>query len=198
MDKETLLEHLKKEGVSESILRAFARVPREEFMLPEYKTSAYEDNAFPIRYNATISQPSTIAFMLKLLDVQKGQSVLEIGSGSGYVLALLAEIVGTSGRIYGVEIIKELAERLQAKLGNYQNIRATNESGSNGLIRYAPYERILISASCPSVPMHLAEQLAETGIIVASVKNSIVKIAKEKNKTFIREYPGFVFVPLRE
>lgn len=198
MDKASLINHLEKEGLSEPILRAFARVPREQFMLPDYKQHAYENNAFPIGYNSTISQPSTIAFMLKLLDVQQGQKVLEIGSGSGYVLALLAELVGTSGRVYGVEIIKELAEYSQAKLKNYQNISIFHQSGSNGLSQYAPYERVLISASCPSVPMHLTGQLAENGIIVASVKNSIVKIVKEKNKISFQEYPGFVFVPLQE
>ena len=110
--KEILIQSLKKKGFSEHILKAFSAVERGDFMLNEIKDYAYEDNAFPIGFQQTISQPYTIAAMLELLQLKKNLKVLEIGSGSGYVLSLISNITGGKGKVYGIERIKELADKL--------------------------------------------------------------------------------------
>ena len=203
MNKLQLISYLKREGFSEKIVNAFEKVKRENFVPERYKEYAYEDNPIPVGYGATTSQPYTIAFMLNELELEKNTKfkVLEIGSGSGYVLALLSEI--TKGKIYGVEIIKELVEKSKETLNklNYKDIKVINKSGKNGLPEHAPYDRILISAACPDLETAkaLANQLKENGVIVASVKYSIFKIKKQKGKiTDVKEFPGFVFVPLVE
>ena len=99
MNKQELLVSLKKAGFSEKIISAFSKVPREDFIPEQYKTMAYVDNALPIGHNQTISQPYTIATMFSILYLREGQKVLEIGSGSGYVLALMSEIVGEKGQV---------------------------------------------------------------------------------------------------
>ena len=120
MNKTQLLQSLKNRGFSQEILNAFRKVHRENFIPLQLKTRAYEDTAFPIGKGQTISQPFTIAMMLKLLELKRGQKVLEIGSGCGYVLALLSELTGKRGRVFGVEVIKELAERSRRNLKNYK------------------------------------------------------------------------------
>ena len=194
MDKKSLIICLKSKRFEKNIIDVFKKIPREDFIPKELKAQAYEDTALPIGHGATISQPYTIAFMLNLLELKKGQKILEIGSGSGYVLAILESI--TKGKIYGVEIIKELADSSKKTLKNYKNIKIINQSAKIGLPKFAPYDRILISASANEVPYHLIQQLKENGIIVSSVKNSIVKIKKSKDKITTEEFPGFVFVPL--
>ena len=203
MNKPQLMSHLRKQGFSENIVKAFEKVKREEFVLPEHKAYTYEDNPLPIGFGATISQPYTIAFMLDKLELEKNPKlkVLEIGSGSGYVLALLKEI--TKGKIYGVEIIKELVDKSKETLKklNYKNIKVINKSGFKGLPENAPYDRILVSAACSNLETakNLVSQLKENGIIVASVKWSVFKIKKEKGEiTEVKEFPGFAFVPLVE
>lgn len=196
MNKSQLIGHLKKQGFSEKTIKAFEKVKREDFISPTLKSIAYTDMPLPIAETATISQPYTIAFMLDKLELKKGNKVLEIGSGSGYVLALINKI--TNSKTYGVEIIKSLTERSKKVLKNNKNIKVITKSGKQGLPKYAPYDRILISAACPDLgtAKNLAKQLKENGIIVASVQYSIVRIKKQKGKITTEEYPGFVFVPL--
>ncbi|MEM4663093.1 MAG: protein-L-isoaspartate(D-aspartate) O-methyltransferase [Candidatus Diapherotrites archaeon] len=189
---------------SEDIINAFLKVKREEFFLPDLKDASYVDSAFPIGYGQTISQPSTIAIMLELLMPMKGQKVLEIGSGSGYVLALLSEIVGKDGKIIGVERVAELANRAKhtlAKLG-YNNVKIIISDGSKGLPQEAPFDRILVSAACSSIPEHLIKQLAVSGRLVAPVGSRFsqqLQVVEKNKKGNIKSYfaPGyFVFVPL--
>jgi len=197
MNKKELISHLRKQGFSEAILKGFKKVKREDFIPKEYKKYAYCDGAVPIGCGATISQPYTIAFMLDLLELNKKLTkVLEIGSGSGYVLALLSKIV--DGKIYGVEIIKELAEKSKGVLRKNKKIKVINKSGFNGLPEYASFDRILISASAPNeeAVLKLKEQLKENGIIVASVGNKIIKIKKVNDN--IEKFYGFAFVHLIE
>lgn len=198
MNKEELLISLRKKGLSESIIDAFNKVKREDFVPEHLIGYAYEDIALPVMEGSTLSQPSTVAFMLNLLDAKNNQKILEIGSGSGYVLALLSEI-NPNGKIYGIEILKELAIQSRNYLKDKQNVEIIMRDGSEGLGEFAPYDRILISASCPEVPTHLLQQLKEDGILVAAVKQSIFQIKKEKNgETLEKEFPGFAFVPLRK
>ena len=196
MNKGDLLESLKKKGFSEQIIRAFDAVKREEFVPEHLIGYAYEDVALPVMEGSTLSQPSTVAFMLNLLEVREGQNVLEIGSGSGYVLSLLAEIDKT-GKVRGIEIIRELAVRSKDYLKDKKNVDIISRDGSQGLPEFAPYDRILVSASFPEVPRHLISQLADEGVIVAAVNQSIYQIKKSGSTIIEKEFPGFAFVPIR-
>ena len=195
MDKKELIKNLKHHKFSVKILNAFSKIKRKNFIPKNLRIHAYEDNPLPIDEGATISQPYTIAFMLSLLELKDNLKILEIGSGSGYVLALINEISKNS-RIYGIERIKTLAEKSRKTIKN-KNIKIIHRDGSNGLKESAPFDRILISASCPKIPNHLYSQLSPKGVIVASVKNSIFQIKKDRIKKIrINEFSGFVFVPL--
>jgi protein-L-isoaspartate(D-aspartate) O-methyltransferase len=195
MTKEALIESLRKKPTPENILAAFDKVKREEFVPSHLIGYAYEDIALPVEEGSTLSQPSTVAFMLNLLEPKNDSKILEIGSGSGYVLALLSEIA-PEGKIYGVEVLKSLAVISKSRLAEKKNVEIIHRDGSKGLPEFAPYDRILISASCPETPKHLLEQLKDPGILVAAVKNSIIQIKKENTQTIEREFPGFAFVPL--
>lgn len=197
MNKEKLLKRLAEKGFKDPVLKAFSEVERENFLLPEYKKYAYEDAALPIGREQTISQPTTIAFMLTLLEPQDGQKILEVGSGSGYVLALLGAL-NKNSQIYGAEIIKEFAQKADSRLKSIKNVEVYHTPDSLGLKEKAPFDRILVSASTPQVPQALIEQLTEGGIMVCPIEKSIVKIKKINGQIKIEEYPGFVFVPLTE
>ena len=195
MRKKELINHLRKSGFSEITVKAFENIPRETFILPMYLSYAYDDRPLPLAEGSTISQPSTIAFMLDLLELDKGQVFLEIGSGCGYVLALVNYIV-KKGKIFGLEINKGIADTSIKRLSSYSNITVVCGDGKKGLKEKAPFDRILISAACHEIPYYLLEQLNEKGIIVASVQNSIFKIIKRDSEAEVKEYFGFRFVPL--
>ncbi len=195
MTKEQLIDSLKKQGFSEYIVKAFERVAREDFVPEHWKDHAYEDSALDIGFGQTISQPYTIAFMLSLLDLEDNQNILEIGSGSGYVLALINELSPDS-QIYGVERLGALAIKSQEVLINKENIQIFKKDGYDGLKKFAPYDRILISASSEELPKHLIGQLVDGGIMVLPVQNSIFHIKKTPHGFIKREFPGFAFVPL--
>lgn len=195
MDKKELLKLLKMQGFSDNVLLAFGKVRREDFVPEEVIKYSYENIPLHLADDSTISQPSTIAFMLELLELKSNESVLEIGSGSGYVLALLAEM--TKGRIYGVELIKELALNSRRLLAKNKRIEIYCQDGKNGLIEKAPFDRILISASCDKIPTHLYGQLSSNGIIVAPVGDSIWQIKRLNGKIAMKEFRGFAFVSLK-
>jgi len=197
MNKKELIESLRYHGFSEKIIRAFEKIKREEFLPEKEKKYAYEDTALPIGYMQTISQPYTIAFMLDLLELKDEQKILEVGSGSGYVLALISKISKNS-EIFGIERIKELAENSRTKLEKYRNIKIIYGGGFKGLKEEAPFDRILVSASAEEIPEALIKQLKYNGVLVSPVGGSILKIKKTKKENKIEEYPGFVFVPLIE
>jgi len=198
MKKSQLLQSLKQKGFSKQIVGAFSKVKRENFIPEKLKAHAYEDTALPIGKAQTISQPYTIAMMLSLLELKTGQKVLEIGSGCGYVLALISKI--TNNKVFGIEIIKELVKKSKKNLKNYKNIKIYNRDGSKGLKEKAPFDRIIISAGCSEIPKKLQNQLKNNGIIVAPVgsrhEQSLITFKKIKNKLRIKkEIPGFIFVP---
>lgn len=199
MNKLQLLEHLKNKGFSEAIINAFSEVKRENFVPENLKNLAYEDTALPIGEGQTISQPYTIAVMFDILNLKKGQKILEIGSGCGYVLALISGIVGEKGKVYGVEIIKNLAEKSIQNLKDYNNIKICNTNGKEGLEEAAPFDRILISAGCEKIPDKILHQLKDKGILVAPVgsreSQSLVAVQRKKDEFDIkRQIPGFIFV----
>ena len=201
MKKQDLLNSLREKGFSEKILDAFSKVKREEFIPNNIMAMAYEDTALPIGHGQTISQPYTISVMLSLLDLKRGQKVLEIGSGCGYVLALLSEIVGEQGKVYGLEVVKELAEKSKKNLGKYDNIKVYNRNGSKGLPEKAPFDSIIISAAMRNIPEEIMSQLKNRGILVAPkgsrFEQEIIAIQRKSSSEFemIKRLPGFVFVP---
>ncbi|MEK6906709.1 MAG: protein-L-isoaspartate O-methyltransferase [Nanoarchaeota archaeon] len=203
MNKRELIESLEQRGFSKEILKAFYSVKREDFVLESMREHSYDDTALPIGSGQTISQPSTIAVMLSLLDLKSGQKVLEVGSGSGYVLALLSEIIGNKGDVFGLEIIKKLEEKSKENISDYDNIHVFNRSGNLGLEEDVVFDRILISAACREIPEKIIPHLKNNGILVApmggNLGQSITSFKKIKNKLVkTKEIPGFVFVPFVE
>lgn len=157
------------------------------------------DIPLPIGHGQTISQPSTVKQMLSWLDVQKGQTVLDIGSGSGWTTALLAYLVGEKGKVFAVERIPELlvfGEDNCHKLG-LKNTYFYPAGKELGLPRYGPYDRILVSAAAEKFPDELMEQLKIGGKMVVPVGNEILEITKiSGKKRIVFLHAGFVFVPL--
>ena len=197
MKKEELIRSLKAQKFSPRIIRAFERVKRENFISKQLKGFAYEDRPLPLERGQTISQPYTVAFMLTLLELGNKQKILEVGSGSGYVLALINEISKKS-QIYGIELTKELAKRSEKILSNKKNIQVIQGDGSKGLAKESPFDRILVSAAAEQTPSKLVKQLKVGGILVIPVKSSILRIQKFTTENQIKEFPGFSFVPLIE
>lgn len=189
---------------SEAVKQAFLSVAREKFFPAALIDYAYADSAFPIGNGQTISQPSTIAIMLEMLSVQKGNKVLEVGAGSGYVAALLSELVGDKGTVFGIELVHALhqqAVKALALLG-CENVFLRCSDGTLGWKQEAPFDRIIVSAACRQIPEPLIEQLREKGKLVAPVgghfSQEMVLIEKEKGKAVEKESRCcFVFVPLK-
>ena len=184
---------------TERIINAFLYVDRKNFILPEYEAEAYGDYPLPIGYGQTISQPTTVAFMLELLQPQKGEKILDIGSGSGWTTVLLANIIGPKGKVFGVEIIPDLVTFGQQNLAKYAYPQAQIlQAGKKlGLPRQAPFDKILVSAASNNLPKELVTQLKIGGAMVIPIGHSIFKITKKsKTKLETQEFPGFAFVPL--
>jgi protein-L-isoaspartate(D-aspartate) O-methyltransferase len=184
------------------IIRAFMKINRSDFLPHEYKKYADENRPLEIGWGQTNSQPLTVALMFELLEPKIGQKILDVGSGSGWTAALLSEIVGAGGKVYGVEIIPELREFGEKNASKYNFVKKgiakfVLGDGSYGLEKYAPYDRILVSASAQKIPVELKKQLKVGGIIVIPIKSSIWKIKKLEGGNFEeKEFPGFAFVPL--
>ena len=185
------------------ITQAFSAIHREDFVPPDMKELASLDEALPIASGQTISQPYTVAFMLEKLRPKKGQKILDIGSGSGWTTALLAHIVGSSGKVIGIEILPELAAVGKGNVAKYNFIEKgivemICADGKHGYEKEAPYDGILVSASLATkeLPGAWRQQLNQGGRIVVPIANSIWVFTKENEHTFSEEeYPGFVFVP---
>ena len=177
---------------------AFKKTPRQKF-LPDYDSYlANNDMALPIGFGQTNSQPYTVQLMLGWLDPEVGDRILDVGSGSGWTTALLANLVGSTGRVYAVEAIPQLVgfgRNNCLKLG-LRNVGFYQAGKRLGLPRFAPYDRILVSAAADDVPQELLNQLASGGKMVIPVKNDILEIEKAGDDIEIIAHPGFVFVPL--
>lgn len=196
-----LVKYLIKLGVliTPVIIDAFLRVDRGDFVLLQYQDLEYEDIALPIGHGQTISQPQTVAFMIELLLPQKGDRILDVGSGSGWTTAILSQIVGKKGKVVGVEIIPDLVTFGNNNLNknSYPQAKIVESKGKIGYKEEAPYDRILVSASSPDLPNALVDQLKPGGKMVIPIGESIWEIKKEESgKISKREFPGFVFVPL--
>ncbi len=184
-----------------SLIESFLKIDRKDFVPKRYQDEAYEDHPIPIGYGQTISQPSTVAFMMELLDPKNADSVLDIGSGSGWTTALLGNIVGQKGRVLGIERVPQLVTQGRKNLSKY-NIPQTRIEYANdhlGMPREAPFDRILVSAGSQTMPPELIKQLRVSGIMVIPIGQSIFKIQKiSPTKIATLEFPGFLFVPLIE
>src|SRR3989338_260360 len=206
-----LTDLLVKEGwlKTERIIAAFKKIKREDFLPDDFKNLSEANKALPIGYGQTISQPLTVAFMLELLQPEKWNRVLEIGSGSGWQTALLAHIVFAGGKIFAAELIPELMDfgrKNVAKYGFIKNktVEFHSFNAIKGMPEEAPFDRIISAASGMELPAAWKEQLKVGGRIVAPVKDAIHLLVKkglpagEAGETEFEEsiYPGFAFVPL--
>src|SRR3989344_6506853 len=207
MSQNSLTQELVKKAVLKTalIINAFKKTDRADFVLSDFKKEAYRDYPLPIGYNVTISQPTTVAFMLELLEPKKGDKILDIGSGSGWTTELLSQIVGKKGKVFGVEIIPELVEFGRKNLSKYnkKNVFYKNaeiilaKKDILGFSKKAPFDKILVSAMAKKLPKELVNQLSISGILIIPIKNSIWRIDKiSENKIKEKEFYGFNFVPL--
>jgi len=198
---ELLLENMIASGVLHSphIIDAFYRMDRKYFVPEAYQEHMYDDIPLPIGEGQTISQPSTVAFMIELLHPQKGDKVLDIGTGSGWTTALLCTIVGEEGSVDGLERIDKLVSEGRKHISPFGfEERCTIQKASDTLGKPGEkFDKILVSASSEEMPVQLLEQLKEDGVLVIPVKNTIHRFTKEE-EGYIKEeaYPGFRFVPL--
>jgi protein-L-isoaspartate(D-aspartate) O-methyltransferase len=178
---------------------AFRAVPRTGFLPAEMKAMAELDAPLPIGYGQTNSQPSTVHMMLEWLDPCSNEKVLDVGSGSGWTTALLTHLVGPKGMVYAAEKIPELVQfgAKNVMRAGIQNARFFEAKNDIGLPEFAPYDRILVSASSDTFPQKLLNQLKIGGRLVIPVKNSVYVVNRRgKNKYEKTEHPGFAFVPL--
>jgi protein-L-isoaspartate(D-aspartate) O-methyltransferase len=193
-------EQLRHRGISDPrVLEAMAKVPRHLFVPQDYQSSAYEDRPLPIGEGQTISQPYMVAIMTQSLELNGREKVLEIGTGSGYQAAILAELAGT---VYTVERISSLTQSAQKVLGGlgYENIFFRTGDGSKGWPEEAPFGGIIVTAGAPDIPQTFKTQLAERGILVIPTgpryTQTLFKLTREGNKFIEEDVTGCVFVPL--
>jgi len=197
------------------IIQAFKKIKREDFLPDEIKKLAELNEALPIGFGQTISQPLVVAFMLEKLNPEKGEKILDVGSGSGWTTALLSEIVGGEeasecpGKIIAIETIPELMEFGKKNVSKYNFVKKNIAfficaDGSKGYKKEAPYDKILCSAAaCKKIPDEWKKQLKNGGIIVAPINSSIWVFKKSlaisgREEFEEAEFPGFTFVPLIE
>ena len=206
MLRQALVESLVEEGVirSKIVKEAMLKVPREEFVPIHLRHYAYEDTPLPIGYGQTISAPHMVALMCEEAQLAPGMRVLEIGTGSGYHAAVIAEIVGPKGAVYSIERLAELssfARRNLARTGYLDRVTLIIGDGSMGYPPAAPYDRIIVTAAAPEVPPPLIDQLAKEGIMVIPVGdrfNQILYVVRKKSDGSIeyRTVTPCLFVPL--
>ena len=199
-----LIDRLKKrigvDHISEQVLHAMMSVPRHLFVRKSDIAHAYDDYPLPIGYGQTISAPHIVAIMCTLLDVEKGMNILEIGGGSGYHAAVLAELTGPDGMVYSIERIPELAEFARDNLRNagYPNAAVMTGDGTLGLPEYAPYDRILVACAAPAIPPPLIDQLKRGGKMAIPIGDYMQELyLVHKNDVISKEKSvGVIFVPL--
>lgn len=195
-------EQMEGRGILDTaVLQAMRLVPRHEFVSLPYQPYAYEDTPLPIPAQQTISQPYIVAYMLSLLELQPTHRVLEIGTGSGYVAAILSRMVTQVFTVERHEVLVQYAQQRLVGLG-YTNVQMRCGDGTEGWLDYAPYDAILVSAGGPSVPPALKEQLAVNGRLIIPVgrhkhKQRLVLVKRQSADSFASKTLGAVaFVPL--
>ena len=197
-----MVEAIRSKGIiDERVLRAIEIVPRHLFAFDSaFIGRAYEDNAFPIGEGQTISQPFTVAYQSQLLEIERGDKVLEIGTGSGYQAAVLYEMGAT---IYSIERVKRLYEKTKQLLSGlgYTSIKCFYGDGFEGLPSFAPFDKILVTAAAPSLPEKLMQQLAIGGMLVIPIGKTDLQLMKRYTRISASEikeeaFDTFRFVPM--
>jgi protein-L-isoaspartate(D-aspartate) O-methyltransferase len=186
-------------GAAERLAAAFAAVPRRDFLPRDQRRSASYDGPLPIGHGQTCSQPRTVADMLRLLEVEPGHRVLDVGSGSGWTTALLAHLVGPEGRVVGVEVVPELAHDAAVRVARTGMTWAAvhlAERGVLGAPQLAPYDRVLVSADGRRLPEELVAQLALPGRLVLPVDHRMTVVDRTDDGTEVRVLGHYRFVPL--
>jgi len=193
-------EQLRHRGINDHrVLEAFSKIPRDRFVLPEHIKNAYSDHPLPIGENQTISQPYIAALMTESLELTGREKILEIGTGSGYQTAILAEL---AKEVYTIERFRSLFNKSNALFSamGYNNIRSRLGDGSLGWPEEAPFDRIIVTAFAESIPAPLIAQLREKGRLVLPLGNPGSQILttadKIDNKLVTKQICGCVFVPL--
>jgi len=195
-----LLKSLKQKGIKQNILKAIEKIDRKDFVPKSLKNRSYNDYPLSIGYKQTISQPYTVAFMLQEAELNPGQKVLEIGTGSGWNAALISYLI-KPGKVYTIEIIKELKTEAEKRLKKYKNIKVLQGNALKISKKYAPYDRIIITAAASEIPSTLKAQLKEEGILLSPVgiyTQQMIKLKKKKRKFEKQTLGEFIFVPLIE
>jgi len=194
-------EQIAARGVSDAaVLEAMRRVPRHRFVPAEYLSAAYEDHPLPIGYGQTISQPYIVAVMTEALQIEPGDRVLEIGTGSGYQAAILADL---GIEVYTVEIIPELADQARARLAElgYSNVQVLTGDGYFGWEDHAPYDAIIVTAAPDHLPQPLVGQLKEGSRLVVPIGppgsyQTLWLFEKQGGQVQATDLGGVLFVPL--
>jgi len=202
-ERERLIINLWRNGYikTEPVKQAFLTVPREEFIPGFLKNYSYVDTPLDIGQGQTISAPHMVAIMCEALDIKKGQKILEVGAGSGYHAAIVAQLVGGTGKVYTIERFESLAKKAKE---NLKQIGCTNVivevgDGSCGLPSHQPYDRIYITCAAPCIPQPLIDQLHDPGKLLIPIGDmycELTLLEKEKGKTALHHLGGCVFVPL--
>ena len=188
-------------GLSDAdMLRAMRKVPREKFVPPDYAWQAYAEHPLPIGYGQTISAPYIVGWMTQLLDLKKGEKVLEIGTGSGYQAAILAEL--NKAEVYSIEIVPELAQGAAERLNQqgYSQVHLKQGDGYYGWEEYAPFDAIIVTAAPDHLPPPLIAQLAENGRLVIPIGpvgsiQTMWKFVKESGELKAYNLGEVLFVP---
>jgi len=198
--EEMIRRQIRGRGIrDEGVLSAISSIPREKFVLEGEKDNAYLDCPLPIGMGQTISQPFMVALMTKCLSLKGTETVLEVGTGSGYQTAILSKL---AKMVYTIERFSLLADRAEKtfKELKIKNVRVIVGDGSKGLEKFSPYDGIIVTAGAPEIPKSLIDQLNEKGRIVIPVGNSfsqdLLLGTKEKGELKIINNGGCVFVPL--
>jgi protein-L-isoaspartate(D-aspartate) O-methyltransferase len=199
--REMVKEQIADRGIKDSAtLRAMEAVPRHEFVPESYRSYAYHDGPLPIGYGQTISQPYIVALMTELANLSKGMKALEIGTGSGYQAAVLAQIIDS---VYTVEIVKELGESARERLTRlgYQKVETKIGDGYFGWEEHAPFDAIIVTAAAEHIPPPLIKQLKDGGRMVIPVGHpyftqNLILVEKKEGKVTSRDIIPVRFVPL--
>jgi protein-L-isoaspartate(D-aspartate) O-methyltransferase len=201
LERQKMVEtQLRARGIRDArLLGAMELVPRHEFVEPHYRDQAYEDHPLPINAGQTVSQPYIVALMLEILHLEPSSKVLEIGTGSGYQTAILAEICA---HVYSVERHSQLAYEAQETLSRlgFTNVTLRVGDGGQGLPEYAPFDAIVVSAAAKQIPVPLFDQLREGGRMIIPVgpheAQELQLVRKREGKPLITLLEGCRFVPL--
>jgi protein-L-isoaspartate(D-aspartate) O-methyltransferase len=199
MRQEMVEKQLKPRGIkNDQVLKALETIPRHLFVPDYLADEAYSDGPLPIGSGQTISQPYIVAYMSEQLDLKKTDRVLEVGTGSGYQAAVLAELVDS---VYTVEIITELTEKAQKVLSelNYKNIKFKVGNGYHGWLEYAPFDAIIVTAAAEEIPQPLIDQLKVGGQLIIPVGDffqELILVKKEQNGIKKEKKLPVRFVPL--